>query len=79
MSKKYYNSNPIEILKKENASLTRQYKDLLIKMKRMQNEYESMYIKYVNENHIRENNIKNNIINIKIYYNNIFKKKKIII
>ena len=60
MSKKYYNSNPIEILKKENASLTRQYKDLLIKMKRMQNEYESMYIKYVNENHIRENNIKNN-------------------
>ena len=60
MSKKYYNSNPIEILKKENISLTRQYKDLLIKMKRMQNEYETMYIKYVNENQIRENNLKNN-------------------
>ena len=56
MSNKYYDSNPIEILKKENASLTRQYKDLLIKMKRMQNEYEAMYIKYVNENQIRENN-----------------------
>ena len=60
MSKKYYNSNPIELLKKENASLTRSYKDLLIKMKKMQNEYEAMYIKYVNENQIRENNIKNN-------------------
>ena len=66
MSKKFYsnnnkyNSNPIELLKKENASLTRSYKDLLIKMKTMQNEYETMYIKYVNENQMRENSIKNN-------------------
>ena len=68
MSKNLYNSlnnkksksNPIEILTKENASLSQSYKELLIKMKKMQNEYESMYSKFLNENQMRENNLKNN-------------------
>ena len=68
MSKNLYNSlnnkksksNPIEILKKENASLMQSYKELLIKIKKMQNEYESMYSKFLNENQMRENNLKNN-------------------
>lgn len=69
MSKKVYNSynhsnklNPIEILKRENASLTKLYKEALLKMKNMQREYELMYSKYVNENQMRENTIKNNYI-----------------
>ena len=68
MSKNLYNSlnnkksksNPIEILTKENALLIQSYKELLIKMKKMQNEYESMYSKFLNENQMRENNLKNN-------------------
>ena len=63
----YYNkkpksnpSNPIEILKKQNASLSHSYKELVIKFKKMQSEYESMYSKFLNENKMRENNIKNN-------------------
>ena len=66
MSKKIYkknnsiNPNFIELLKQENASLTKMYKEALIKMKQMQNEYESMYSRYINENQMRENNIKSN-------------------
>ena len=68
MSKNLYNSlnnkktksNQIEILKKENGSLSQSYKELLIKMKKMQNEYVSMYSKFLKENKIRENNLKNN-------------------
>ena len=68
MSKNLYNSynynsyklNPIELLKRENSSLTKLYKEALLKMKKMQKDYELMYSKYVNENQIRENNIKNN-------------------
>ena len=68
MSKNLYNSlnnkktksNQIEILKKENGSLSQSYKELLIKMKKMQNEYESMYSKFLNENQMREINLKNN-------------------
>ena len=53
-------SNPILILKKENAALTRSYKELLLKFKKMQNEYESMYFKFLSENQTREINLKNN-------------------
>ena len=54
--------NSLEFLKKENASLTKLYKEALIKMKKIQKDYESMYSKYVNENQMRENIIKNNYI-----------------
>ena len=64
MKKKINNNkyNSIEFLKKENASLTKLYKDALIKMKKIQRDYESMYSKFVNENQLRENFMKNNYI-----------------
>ena len=64
MKKKINNNkyNSIEFLKKENASLTKLYKDALIKMKKIQRDYESMYSKFVNENRLRENFMKNNYI-----------------
>ena len=64
MKKKINNNkyNSIEFLKKENASLTKLYKDALIKMKKIQRDYESMYSKFVHENQLRENFMKNNYI-----------------
>ena len=64
MKKKINNNkyNSIEFLKKENSSLTKLYKDALIKMKKIQRDYESMYSKFVNENQLRENFMKNNYI-----------------
>lgn len=64
MSKKSYNSrsNPIEILKKENASVNKLYKESLLKMKKLQKDYELMYSKYIEENQMRENSIKNNYV-----------------
>jgi hypothetical protein len=64
MKKKINNNkyNSIEFLKKENSSLTKLYKDSLIKMKKIQRDYESMYSKFVNENQLRENFMKNNYI-----------------
>ena len=64
MKKKINNNkyNSIEFLKKENASLTKLYKDSLIKMKKIQRDYESMYSKFVNENQLREYFMKNNYI-----------------
>ena len=64
MKKKINNNkyNSIEFLKKENASLTKLYKDALIKMKKIQRDYETMYSKFVNENQMRENFMKNNYI-----------------
>ena len=64
MKKKINNNkyNSIEFLKKENASLTKLYKDALIKMKKIQRDYESMYSKFVNENQLRENFMKNDYI-----------------
>ena len=64
MSKKIYN-NPfktIEMLKNENDTLNKLYKQALLKMKKIQKDYESMYSQFVNENMIRENIIKNNYI-----------------
>ena len=57
ISKKSY-----EILKKENDSLMQLYNDVLKKMKKMQTEYESMYLKYIKEYKEREYNLKNNYI-----------------
>ena len=64
MSKKINNNkyNSIEFLKKENSSLTKLYKDALIKMKKIQRDYETMYSKFVNENQMRENFMKNNYL-----------------
>lgn len=64
MSKKINNNkyNSIEFLKKENSSLTKLYKDALIKMKKIQKDYETMYSKFVNENQMRENFMKNNYL-----------------
>ena len=64
MSKKINNNkfNSIEFLKKENSSLTKLYKDALVKMKKIQRDYETMYSKFVNENQMRENFMKNNYL-----------------
>ena len=66
MSKDYYES-----LRIENASLNKLYKNALLKMKKMQKEYETIYLKYLNENQQRENNIKNNYFK----YQNLFQKQ----
>ena len=49
-----------ESLMIENNSLNKLYKTVVNKMKRMQSEYESMYLNYLSENQQRENSIKNN-------------------
>jgi len=53
-------NNLIESLRMENASLSQLYKNSLSKMKKIQDEYEALYLNYLKENQIRENNIKNN-------------------
>lgn len=53
-------NNLIESLRIENASLNQLYKNSLSKMKKMQDEYEALYLNYIKENQLRENNIKNN-------------------
>jgi hypothetical protein len=53
-------NNLIESLRMENASLSQLYKNSLSKMKAMQDEYEALYLNYIKENQLRENNIKNN-------------------
>ena len=53
-------NNIYESLRMENASLNTLYKNAMSKMKKMQNEYESIYLNYLNENQQRENTIKNN-------------------
>ena len=54
--------NLYESLRKENASLSILYKNAMFKMKKMQNEYESLYLNYLNENQQREHNLKNNYL-----------------
>ena len=78
MKKKINNNkyNSIEFLKKENASLTKLYKDALIKMKKIQRDYESMYSKFVNENQLRENFMKNNYINYQELLQQHFQKEE---
>ena len=53
-------NNVYESLIMENSSLNKLYKNAMNKMKRMQNEYESMYLEYLSENQQRENTLKNN-------------------
>ena len=53
-------NNEYESLIMENSSLNKLYKNTLNKMKKMQSEYESMYLQYLNENQQRENTLKNN-------------------
>ena len=55
MSNKLYES-----LKMENASLNQLYKNAISKMKKMQNEYEAIYLNYLSEKEKREKYIKNN-------------------
>ena len=52
-------NNDYESLIMENSSLNKLYKNAMNKMKRMQNEYESMYLEYLSENQQRENTLKN--------------------
>ena len=52
--------NEYESLKKENLNLNKLYKNAMIKMKKMQNEYETICYNYLSENQQRENSIKNN-------------------
>ena len=52
--------NEYESLKNENLNLNKLYKNAMIKMKKMQNEYETMCYNYLSENQQRENSIKNN-------------------
>lgn len=53
-------NNLYESLRMENSSLNKLYKNAMFKMKKMQNEYESLYLNYLKENQQRENNLKNN-------------------
>ena len=63
--------NLYESLRMENASLNNLYNNALSKMKKMQNEYELLYLNYLNENQQRENNLKNNYNK----YQNLFQKQ----
>ena len=65
-----------ESLRMENASLNKLYQKAMIKMKKIQNEYESLYLNYVNQNEKRENAIKNNYLKYQILFQKHYEKEE---
>ena len=59
------NNNVYESLRMKNTSLNKLYINAMSKMKKIQKEYEAIYLNYLNENQKREKNINDNYIKYK--------------
>ena len=68
--------NQYDLLKMENLNLNKLYKNAMIKMKKMQNEYEAICYNYLSENQQRENSIKNNFYKYQQLLQQQFKKEE---